>query len=393
MDARPHHQQPPAASQLRRSARSQRTLPSTYDGTSTASSVASSKKTKKNPVAGEEDFRARVFPRYGIVLQHGQTVLLSPYQYFKTEDPRKVAPEMTLTEWYQQNHPDCHSWLELPREPGETEVIRTQLARVLKQEANEAKLSLRAKMYFFKEDILPPKSNPSRYSCTGYMVETHPNPDGDKLLAPPAVGEGLEHAFLGNPDLTWFNTLMSFHEEYRQLIHNEVPVHFESDAIAPFFTIEFKKKHKDEKEAVDQMAAAVTLNVYNRYLQRLRRLQVWGAPFAAEQFADLDYFGCTYCGESVQIFRARPRLSFETPSNGDSIWQGCEIATIHRFRTNENGQIMLFASWINEIINYGIGKYKENFTLDVKGILHQREGGERVSLVPEELQRLSAHQP
>ena len=381
------------------------TQPSSRTANSLATSTAPST-TQRNKAARATDsnFRA-VLDRYGIsiVTKHD---LRSPFDHFGTddpmEDPRKEGYAQRVFSWYWKNHEDCDVWLALNQTEAEEVARQYELLNSLKE--NEAKYAYRGKVYFFREDKLVPPNSHTRINTTFYKLEWGPSPDGKLLHCPPQVtGPPTPQPAFGfvlKPDITYWLTLCRMNPLYRNLVPSWTYALPTAKAVAPYLTVEFKKDNQDFEAAENQLAASAALTLYNRVRLRCERLNVCEVPQATwrkDDFEDLKHYGIGFNGSEVRLYLARPSLaldeSAEDVCSADgiaeqpiSIWRGCQLANILVADVTLDEAVLRTQQWINEIHNWGLGEYSEQFVFDIKGILVKQEGGlHRVSMTTQDM--------
>jgi hypothetical protein len=195
----------------------------------------------KYPKLSDKDFREKVFGRYGISINSKPSLQIA-YDHFGTDDPEKNGFQGRIADWYRQRHENCGIWLSL--DEAEARRIAGQYRHMVDIKTNEAKLSHRGKMYFFKEDdiVRMGEEDDDRCSTAYFELKRAPNPDGKHLQCPDEVtNEGVKFGFTTNPDCTYWLTTRRFHPEYRAQVSQVTFVLPDADAAAPYLTIEFKK--------------------------------------------------------------------------------------------------------------------------------------------------------
>ena len=304
-----------------------------------------------------------------------------PHEYFGAKEPGD-----DLRSWYKESHRDCNVWLSGSQD--ECRHIAEQYTHMNALKENEAKFSFRGKNYFFKEDDLYPSNDSTRRSTLYLLLEWAPNPDGEQLLCPPVVDHEAsgEFRFNSNPDCTYWLTSRRFNPEYRKHIARLTYVRPDVDALAPYLTVEFKKDNADYKTAVNQVAVSATLILFNRFRLRMQFLTTkFGGSVAFDEraFEDLEHFGIAFHGSKADFFRAKPRLDVQIPTNPQ--WKGCEVTQFTTYNANNAEDVVAIQHWINEIHNWGQGKYSVHLMWDVKEILKAAPGGgTRISVLEDD---------
>lgn len=372
-----------------------KTFSTVLDSETSISRAQASK--NKSPRVTDKNFREDVFPRYGITVTD-EPDYRSPYEYFGTDDPKENGYGNRVQDWYQikQGHKDCNVWLSFGEEDASR--IAKQYRNMMTIKANEAKLSHRGKIYFFREDEIFGPDDEDRGSSTYFELEWAPNPDGKRLCCPPEVENcGSAFTFTTNPDCTYWLTTRRMNIDYRKSIGSYTFVLADVGAAAPYLTIEFKKDGQSFEAAENQVAVSATLILYNRYRLRCDRLKAQKAGkerLTLEDFSDIQHFGIAVNGSEPSLYVLRPRLVVDNSVSHDDIdlkfrWRGCDMVKFNNMlELRQVLGVLNFAEWINELNNWGLSKHSQQFVIDIKGLVLKAPGGARVSLSDEEKAKL-----
>ena len=114
------------------------------------------------------------------------------------------------------------------------------------------------------------------------MIELVAKPTTNTLKRSPLVGK--EHTQMGDtpttdyefdlrPDCSYWLSLQAFDPEYIFLVQEYVFV-MKGAITYPYLTIEFKKDDSEEQVALNQVATAATLALYNRFQLRKQSLDL-----------------------------------------------------------------------------------------------------------------------
>ena len=174
-----------------------------------------------------------------------------------------------------------------------------------------------------------------------------------------------------------------------------------AEVVGLYLTIEFKKADQDATAAVNQLAAAAALILFNRLALRVRRLNEYLRPgntsHTLADFDGLKHYGVALAAQYVYIYEATPRLvkemevrdSEEDRLNAKRIWQGCKLHLLVSLHLTREEEVLEMRSLVNEIQNWGLAVHSEDLIVDIKGILRKGQGGdERISLLPHERREL-----
>lgn len=362
----------------------------------TASTTTSVPRNKLARVT-DTDFRTAVLDRYGIIVRTKHD-MRSPFEHFGTEQPPPAYSER-ISDWYRekQNKKDCHAWLSWNDDQAGRIAEQYRCMVVLNE--NEAKFSHRGKKYFCQEDDVVLPSSDARLNTTYFKLEWGPVPDDEILQSPPQInGPRMDQpfAFATKPDCTYWLTLCRMNPRYRNRVPTLTYALPHSKAVAPYFTIEFKKDDQDFKVAENQLAVSTALILYNRVRLRCERLRACKVPskrWKMEDFRDIKHYGIAFNGSEFRLYQAQPIWLFDMegiPAKEDlevnDLWRGCRLECFQLLNATNNEDILEIQQWINEIHNWGLGKHSEQFVMDIKGILVSQEGGlHRVSMTPSEM--------
>lgn len=160
------------------------------------------------------------------------------------------------------------------------------------------------------------------------------------------------------------------------------------EALASYFTIEFKKELEAVDAAEDQVAAFAALTLYNRVDLRRRsleaQLQTQRSQSSSElTFADIKHYGLTFAAQEATLFLCRPIMRRTVDDQVLETWHGCTINRLCIINVTTQEGIRELASWVNEIHHWGLTSHANAVEADVKHILMGRKGAKlRVSDIP-----------
>lgn len=322
-----------------------------------------------------------------------------PYEHFGTTDPSAEDQE-TVNQHYCDQGRQSLVWLSLDEENAGAVLREYGLMKRLNQ--SEAKFSFYAKLAFLRQDLMHDPLSEERQQSTFCTMESATKPNPRAHLYPPPKLNSLIPAkpfeWDNKPDLVFWLPLVLFKKDYRGLVCDCTYVLPEAQVAAPYLTVEFKKDNTTEVMAINQVAAAATLALYNRVLLRAERLCANGhnGSWTAKKFDDIEHYGISFTGEIAEIYLATPRISTaSTPSASvdagayiRSAWNGCDVKRLTRISLNVLENVQALRAWINEIQNWGLGKYLEAFEKDVKLLLSKTQSTVRISEMTDRLSDL-----
>jgi hypothetical protein len=203
---------------------------------------------------------------------------------------------------------------------------------------------------------------------------TKPAPD-TSWQPPPLLGDHentpyKDYVFDIRPDCSYWLSLEAFNQEYRAHVEEYVKVMYE-DFTCPYFTVEFKKDGLEQTVAENQVAAAGTLALYNRYRLKAMRVSLRDKPqWGPNDLRDLEHYGLTFIGSQYTVWQLLPTLE-------DGQWKGCTMRRIFQSRCNFKEGVRPLIHWLNEIHFWGLRKYGPACERDIKKCLGSE--GHRVS--------------
>src|SRR2546423_7011287 len=117
-------------------------------------------------------------------------------------------------------------------------------------------------------------------------------------------------------------------------------------AFCPYFSIEFKATTDDKRVVENQVAAAGSASLYNRY--RLK-LGAHRQP-TYEQLKLVRHFGVTVEKENWTMWLFEPKIANET-------WDGCRIRYLNSGTCSTQQGVRKLLSRINEVHRWGLCEY------------------------------------
>ena len=319
----------------------------------------------------DADFAKRVLEPRSIKILDTYQFLDTPYGHFGIEvpetrhvaaiDPTKKLPESSI-------------WIDA----SDTFVKRVakRYTDMLSRNLCKAEFATFAKENLLKrDDFVDDKETDIREWRAERLVELVAKPEPKHTWAAPPIIEGLESANLSSsseysfdvrPDCSYWLGLKAFNPEHQSEVHRLIPT-IHREFISPYFTIEFKRDLDAEVVVKNQVAAASSLALYNRFRLREKRPSVMQKPWTKEDLImDIKHYGLTMQRSHTEIWCITPTLS-EVDR-----WAGCEMKLIGSGYCNKSYNVRRFIDWINEIHYWGLTVHGPSCQNDAKYILSKK---------------------
>jgi hypothetical protein len=161
-----------------------------------------------------------------------------------------------------------------------------------------------------------------------------------------------------HPDCQYWLCEKILNADYRRYLN--IIVHRKAyGAFCPYLSVEFKPGTDDGRVVVNQVAAAGSASLYNRY-----RLKLRVSPRPSQQMELVRHFGLTMEKENWVVWQFDPKIF-------DEAWAGCTMRNIGvgTCRTEEGVRDLL--QWINEIHRWGLCEYAQGCEDDIKEVLRK----------------------
>jgi hypothetical protein len=137
----------------------------------------------------------------------------------------------------------------------------------------------------------------------------------------------------------------------------------------PYFSIEFKAKVESTRIVVNQVVAAGSVSLFNRY-----QLKLYAYPDNPKQFELVRHFGLTMEKERWTVWHFTPKTV-----DGAWDWAGCKVIPLKSGTCGTEQGVRSLISWINEIHRWGLCEYALGCEDDIKHILSGGSNKIRVS--------------
>jgi len=126
----------------------------------------------------------------------------------------------------------------------------------------------------------------------------------------------------------------------------------------PYFSIEFKSTIDDTRTVQNQVAAAGSISLFNRY-----HLKLYANPLpTSEQWKLVCHYGLTMEKANWAVWLFELKLV-----NG--AWAGCKMRRLDAGSCTDEHEVLGLISWINEIHRWGLCTYALECEEDIKRIL------------------------
>lgn len=206
-----------------------------------------------------------------------------------------------------------------------------------------------------------------------------------RWIEPPLFDSKAGKSFDYNifPDCQYYLSQSLFNQNYVSYLSNIVAI-TARQALLPYFTIEFKRDEKSPTTLRNQLAAAASISLYNRYELKRKGLGVRDkhktAQKSKEKAAEVDdwkhvqHYGLSMESSDWKIWRIEPEL----PKHS---WNGCKMELLAEGDCITDSGVFSLAQWVNEIHLWAHTEYSRDCEMDVKQVLSSR--GVRVSNIHE----------
>ena len=346
----------------------------TQTRTSNAERKAPSNVSSKRNTPRSKAFEQNVLESRSIRINQA-SIPVTAYAHFDVKEP--PPPDMTQHEYYTyvRSVPKSTIWVET--DAAFIASLQETYREMIDWKMCEAEFATYAKEELLKRNKSLDKH--SRFFQTMRLVELVNKPEQETMnWVPPPLTEAPstanQFAFDIRPDCAYWVSLQGTNKSLRYMIEAIIHTMY-GNFTSPYFTIEFKKDDQDWKVALNQLAAASALALYNRFCLRQKGF-VQGETWTRRRTGVLRHYGLAMRGDEYMVWCTRPRL------NEDFSWAGCEMKRIGSGRCSRDDDIHELIHWINEIHCWGLVKHAPRLEKDLKRKIdehHKKEGGSRSS--------------
>ena len=138
-------------------------------------------------------------------------------------------------------------------------------------------------------------------------------------------------------------------------------------------TIEFKKDDFDDVVAENQVAAASSVSLYNRFRLKEKALRVSGMQWTSQKLNFIQHYCITMKGSTYAVW-------LETPIVTEKFkWNGCKLNRIFKGDLTIAEGVRDLVDWVNEIHCCALTVYGPRAEHDIKVCINPKESGFRVS--------------
>ena len=344
---------------------------------SSAAKTTNTTVTEKKPKPAsprDKNFQDRILAPRGITLRHELST--KAYKHFKVENPAGCRFEYYTKE---RGAMDSSLWLE------DDEVfignITAEYKCMVQSNFCEAEFASYATAHILKAEPRNLDLKLKRCWRTERTVQLVAKPissDESVWLPPPALCSGsvdndyTNYEFDIRPDCTYWLSLQAFSHDY--MVHvEEIVLVMKQRILSPYLTIEFKKDDASEQSAINQVAAAASLALYNRFLLRKRAMETLGMSWNKRYVEVIKHYGITFMGSRFDIWCTKPVLT------EDYEWAGCELVRVQHGYCTDLSSVRELIDWLNEIHCWGLTVHGPRCEKDIKRCIGVQESGIRVS--------------
>ena len=218
---------------------------------------------------------------------------------------------------------------------------------------------------------------------TERLIELVAKPTTFLWQKPPLVGKEYakwsdtsrtDYEFNLRPACAYWLSLQAFSPEYTARVQEYTHVVYDT-ITCPYLTIEFQKDDFAEQTAINQVAAAAALALYNRYLLRTQSLDLANQEWDQRHLKALKHYGITFTRSRYSIWCIQVELK-----NRYS-WSGCHMERVFLGNCRFSKDVRYLIDWINEIHCWGLTVHGPECQKDVNLIMKANEDftGIRVS--------------
>jgi len=316
----------------------------------------------------DSTFRHNILRPRGIVIDDTARSVAGPHIHFGTSEDVNYRSQPGLE--------DLTIWLE--KDEGFIDRIEREYDCMEQQHLCEAEFASFAKENLLSREPRQRKLPPGdRRPRPERMLELVAKPGSKAFWEPPPSltdEPGAHYAFDLRPDVSYWLSLQAFNRDYVGQVEEYVLV-VNKTITCPYFTVEFKKDDRELIAAINQVAAAGALALYNRYL--LKKTRVEDRSTRAWRPGDLrrlTHYTLTFTGARYTFWRLRPDVDL---TNGQ--WKGCKMERVFQNSADTAKGVSSLIDWLNAIHFWGLSEYGPSCQADIKRCLN--DSGFRVSYV------------
>ena len=308
-----------------------------------------------------------------------ETSMVQANLHFKTEKPGGSRRDYYIQK---RKAVDTSIWLEAD-EKFVTDVVR-EYRCMQAEDMNEAEFATWGKTHLFKNEPRALTMTEQRCWKPERTLELVAKPSEKKIdnnwHPPPLVGDfppgtdtaWHDYTFDLRPDCCYWLSLRAFNPAYMTQVGNHAHV-VKKRITLPYMTIEFKKDDFDDVVAENQVAAASSVALYNRFRLKDKALRVSGMEWTAQKLNFIQHYCITMKGSTYAVWLGTPIVKQEFR------WDGCKLNRIFKGDLTIAEGVRDLVDWVNEIHSWALTVYGPRAEHDIKVCINPKESGFRVS--------------
>ena len=177
------------------------------------------------------------------------------------------------------------------------------------------------------------------------------------------------------PDCSYWISVNGFSQATMQVVEDQCFV-LKGGMTGSYTTIGFKQDVGSLDEAENQVAAAGSRALYDRFLLKVRCMKKAGRTLKQTDFKHIRHYGATTTGAEFRIWCIQPLVS------EDLQWKGCDMISLSSGNCAEREyDVKMLLDWINEIHCWGLTVFAPEYEADIKLAALPRSSGPRISAI------------
>ena len=348
----------------------------------TAPSTTSSgrRQSVKNATVRDADFEDTQLAPRGINIERQQDIGLGAsagaYAYFASDPPPDLAQSREFYKSKVQHSlagkvdRDIDDSIFLPVDDDFVQSVQRAYCSLGEAKLPESEYKAYACQDLFVGQYVLLAKDTTRQLCAVRSVEWSLKPEPKSVvyawhtppIVPPDHPPLKPFNFDIEPDCQFWLCDKILNADYRQNIN--IVVHSKPlGAFCPYFSIEFKARTDDQWVVLNQVAAAGSASLYNRYQLKLN---AYPRP-THKQWELVRHFGLTMERENWKMWLFEPKIEEEAS------WAGCNIRNICSGTCTSEQGVRKLLSWINEVHRWGLCEYAPGCEDDIKHVILSKD--------------------
>ena len=180
------------------------------------------------------------------------------------------------------------------------------------------------------------------------MLELVAKPDDCWIVPPVLPGQQSvkQYDFDIRPDCGYWLSLQAWSQMYASRVRQWILV-LKRRITCPYFFIEFKKDDSAFTAAENQIAAAASIALYNRFNLRIARFEQSKKPLKTLDLTNIKVYGVTFTRDCYEVWCIRPTVNRSTLQ-----WEGCMMTSMFQgtclapVDVKGKSFCRLFVSWV-----------------------------------------------